>query len=205
MKRLFLLFCLIPALLLCGCGQSAEAPKDESQQLTDMAKEVAVAYCYGKFADVESYLLFNHQEQMEMLFPGQEAPYTFESNRFTSQEAVLDAVRSHLISGENPEFTVTVTDAVLEMHTDVTGVSAFDSPEELRLKPVREIPQDAPAATVTVTLSLENGEEQEGEMQVCFLQIDDQWKVYSPTPAGYFMKLYDPASSAPIHHGGSND
>jgi hypothetical protein len=190
MKRLFLLLCLIPALLLCSCGQTAEAPKDESQQLTDMAKDVALAYCHGKFKDVESYLLFNHKEQLEMLFPGQETPYTFENYQFASDAAVLDGVRSHLISAENPEFTVTVIDAVLEMHTDATGIAAFGYLKENDLKPLREIPQDAPAATVTVTLSLDNGEEKEGQLQVCFLQIDGQWKVYSPSPAGYFLSLY---------------
>ena len=197
LKRLFLLFCLIPALLLCSCGKQAEqtaAPTepeqvDETKQLEDMATEVALAYGYGKFEDVEKYMLYSYDEQIAMLFPDQSAPYHYEDRSFDSKEAVLNSIRTHLIASEEPAFTITVTGTQLELYTDATDASCFGPSSESLLLDPSSIKAEQ-AGTVTVSMTLADGEESAGEMQVHFLKIDGQWKVYSPSVAGYFMQLY---------------
>ena len=201
MKRLILLFCLIPALLLCSCASAPGAetqgtePVDEPQLLLNMAREVVLAYGYGNFEDVEKYMIFTHQEQMAMLFQNQSAPYSYNGHTFVSQEAVLNQLRSHLIASDEPSFTITITGSELELHADANGPAAFGEQPEGDLQLPAGTDLTAHAATVTVYISLENGEESTGEMKVHFLKIDDQWKVYSPTVAGYFLQLYRPSSS----------
>lgn len=204
MKRLFILI-LSFSILLCGCGftarQHAKAPLreapavDETQLLADIASEVALAMGYGKFEDVEKYMLWDHATQMALLFPGQSAPYAYGGFTFADQAAVLDAVRAELISSEEPEFRVIVTDAVVQFHPDGTAPGCFgDIPEQA-------FPLDAIAyqrsATVTVSLALENGEETGGTMKIHFVWVDGQWKVYSPTVGAFFLALYKPASHTP--------
>ena len=205
MKRLFLLLLLIPALLLCSCNKQTElqttAPTesvqvDETKLLEDMAKEVALAFAYGKFEDVEKYMLFSLKQQSSMLFEKALPPYEYEGYTFESDEAVVESVRSQLISSENQEFTVTITDAKLDyIDTNAGSIANFDVPEQnLILLPGTHL--DGPTAKVIVSFTIDNGEETEGTMDVCFAMMDGEWKVYSPSVAGYFLRLYQPTSPA---------
>jgi len=204
MKRLFLLLLLIPALLFCSCNNQTElqttAPTeseqvDETKLLEDLATEVALAFAYGKFEDVEKYMLFSHKQQSSMLFEKALPPYEYEGYTFESDEAVVESVRSQLISSENPEFTVTITNAKVEyIDTEAGGIANFDVPERnLTLLPGTHL--DGPTAKVIVSFTIDNGEESEGTMDVCFAMMNGEWKVYSPSVSGYFLRLYQ--SSAP--------
>ena len=210
MKRLFLLFYLIPALLICGCqtphaaepATEATEPDpllraDLEEYLGGIATEVITAFAYGRFEEVEHYMLYSFDEQLAKIFPGQTAPYEYEGHTFATKEALADEVRSQLISGEEPDFTITVTktDILLypgegykygyfwfednSIEQDYLGQKA----ENLRI-----------AASIVVSFTIDNAEEATGSMYVNFLLIGDQWKVYSPTVGGYFLRLYAPAT-----------
>ena len=209
MKRLFLLFCLIPALLICGCHAAPEAEPateptepdpllraDLEEYLGGIATEVITAFAYGKFEDVEHYMLYSFDEQLAMLFPGQTAPYEYEGHTFATKEDLADAVRSQLISGEEPDFTITVTktDILLYPGDYQYGFFSFDDdPIELEHfgQPVENLKM---AASIVVSFTINNGEESSGTMYVDFLLVDGQWKVFSPMVCGYFLRLYAPAT-----------
>ena len=220
MKRLFLLFCLIPALLLCSCTQKqpTENRQDKDPQgtpgqdiidegkaiaelidfelLSGIASEVVIAYSKGNFEDVEKYMLYSFDEQLAILFPGQTAPYEYEGYTFQSKEALADAVRSHLISGENPDFTVTVTNTDLLLYPGdyQYGFLGFDDdPIELDHfgQPVKNLRM---AASIVTSFTIDNGEESSGTIYVNFILVGDEWKVFSPTICGYFLRLYQPTT-----------
>ena len=210
MKRLFLLFCLVPALLICGCNTAPKAEPateptepdpllraDLEEYLGGIATEVITAFAYGKFEDVEHYMLYSFDEQLAMLFPGQTAPYEYEGHTFATKEDLADAVRSQLISGEEPDFTITVTKTDIMLYTSETDGYPYiyfdgDLPEYNYIG--RNVENFVCPATIVVSFTINNGEESSGTMDVHFVAIGDQWKVYSPTVCGYFRRLYAPAT-----------
>ncbi len=206
MKK-FLLFCLIPALLLCGCQKKAATPQttapaavepqevDEIQLLQSMAKEVALAYAYGNFSDVQDYMLFTPEEQTQQLFPGQSAPYQYSSYTFASWDALEESIRSLMIAGENPSFSATVINTTLEMFPVPVESPDFMKIPEASLYDMETL-ATGQGAMVTVTMAIDGGEEPTGTIDVFFLHVEGQWKVCSPTVSGYFAALYYPADIA---------
>jgi len=205
MKRLFLLFCLLPSLLLCGCisvpaadSQATEPDPlfrpDLEEYLGGIATEVVTAFAYGRFEDVEHYMLYSFDRQLEMLFPGQSAPYEYEGHTFDSKEALADAVRSHLISGDNPDFAITVTGTTILLYPGDYQYGFFgfdDDPIELDHFG-NHIDDLRMPASIVVSFTIEGGEGSTGSMYVDFLLVGDEWKVFSPTVCGYFLQLHTP-------------
>ena len=215
MKRLFLLLLLIPALLLCSCTPAPvaeDAPKetqptestdpllrpDLEKYLGGIAAEVVIAYGSGQFEDVEKYMLYSFEEQVDMLFKDQTAPYQYEGYTFDSKDAIKEAVRSQLISSENPDFAIHVTKTDILLYPGDYQYGSFgfdDDPIELDYfgQPVDDLVM---AATIAVSFTIDNGEESSGTMYVDFLLVGDEWKVFSPTVMGHFLRLYQPTSPA---------
>lgn len=213
MKRVFLVLCLIPALLLCSCGAEKEVinikenrPTEETdpllrpdleEHLGGIASEVVVAYGSGKFEDVEQYMLYSFDEQVDMLFKDQTAPYQYEGHTFETKDAIKEAVRSQLISGENSDFTITVTKTDMLLYPGDYQYGSFgfdDDPIELEFfgYPVSDLKM---AASMVVSFTIENGEEASGSMYVNFLLVGDEWKVFSPSVMGFFLQLYKPVAN----------
>ena len=204
MKRIFLLVCLIPALLLCSCGKdqaaattqtttapaAEEAPINEVEMLKTISAEVAIAYAYGNFSDVQDRMLFSPEQQTQMLFPDQSAPYQYGPYSFASWDAVEESVRGMLVSNENADFSATITNQVVEIFP-----APSQDPEFMKMAETRLFDVDAQVATkgakVTVTLAIDGGEEPSGTIEVYFLCVDSWWQVCSPSVSGYFIQLYD--------------
>ena len=163
-----------------------------------IASEVVIAYGSGKFEDVEKYMLYSFEEQVDMLFKDQTTPYQYEGYTFDSKDAIKEAVRSQLISGENPDFAITVTKTDMLLYPGEYQYGSFgfdDDPIELEYfgHPVSDLKM---AASMVVSFTIENGEEASGSMYVNFLLVGDEWKVFSPTVMGYFLRLYQPSTPA---------